>query len=40
MISSISYENIVAPLYTCIIGVTVPIRYYDMDYMGFKVEKY
>ena len=40
MISSISYENIFAPLYICIIGVTVPIRYYDMDYMGFKVEQY
>ena len=40
MISSISCEDIFAPLYTCIIGVTVPIRYYDMDYMGFKVEQY
>ena len=40
MISSIGYENIFAPLYTCIIDATVPIRYYDMDYMGFKVEQY
>ena len=42
MISSTSYENIFAPLLPVghIIGVTVPIRYYDMDYMGFKVGKY
>ena len=40
MISSISYENIFVPLYTCIIGVTMSIGYYGMDYMGFKGEQY
>ena len=40
MITCISYENIFAPLYTCVIGIIVPIRYYDMGYMGFKVEQY
>ena len=40
IISSISHENIFAPLYNYIIGVTVPIRFYDMNYMGFKVEQY
>ena len=40
MITCISYENIFAPLYTFVFGITVPIRYYDMGYMGFKVEQY
>ena len=40
MITCKSYENMFAPPYICVIGVAVPIRYYDMGCIGFKVEQY